>query len=112
MRVILNLEKTTLDDLQKLADADKRSRKNFMELALLNVASGNNPILERGAIQIQDLTKPTNQVKAAEPAKVKANSVVKIAPQKPQSQTEKRFPDMLDGESIMDYKIRKSEENE
>ena len=106
MRVILNLEKTTLDELQKLADADKRSRKNFMELTLLNVASGNNPISERGIIQVQDLTKPTNQVKAVEPAKVKTNSVVKIAPKKPQAQTEKRFPDMLDGESIIDYKIR------
>lgn len=46
MRIMLNLDEKTLEKLQELANAEKRSRKNFMELALVRVADGNNPILE------------------------------------------------------------------
>ncbi len=75
MRVILDLEKKVLDDLQSLAFAEKRSRKNFMELALINTSSGNNPIM-----QIQDLTKPTNQIIPVTDVKPIVNTVINTVP--------------------------------
>jgi hypothetical protein len=76
MRVILNLDKAILDDLQKMADAEKRSRKNFMELTLINAASGNNPILA-----IQDLTKPSNMITPITDIKPNVNIVEKVEAQ-------------------------------
>lgn len=38
MRVILNLEKEVLDILKSIADSDKRSRKQLMELTLVELA--------------------------------------------------------------------------
>jgi len=39
MRVILDLEETVLETLQKQAEAQNRSRKNYMETILVNVAT-------------------------------------------------------------------------
>lgn len=37
MRVILEIDDTTLEKIAEMADAEKRSRKNFMELVLQSV---------------------------------------------------------------------------
>lgn len=39
MRVILDLEETVLETLQKQADVQRRSRKNYMESILVNTAT-------------------------------------------------------------------------
>jgi hypothetical protein len=43
MRVILDLDDVVLGKLQFKADAEKRSRKNYMELLLQNAAIGSTP---------------------------------------------------------------------
>lgn len=50
MRIILDIDEEILGKLQFQADQEKRSRKNYMELALQTVANGNNPILQRTPI--------------------------------------------------------------
>lgn len=44
MRVEINLPEETLEQLQKLADAENRSRKNYIETVLIEIANNSEKL--------------------------------------------------------------------
>jgi hypothetical protein len=61
MRVILDLDETVLKGFQELAEKEKRSRKNIMEVTLENYLLGGNPVLERGEEQNSSESPPPSE---------------------------------------------------
>lgn len=72
MKILLEIPEDTLGKYQFEADKEKRSRKNFMEKVLVDY-------FEKPKTIVQDLTKPTNEIKSFEQPKSNfiVNSVAK-----------------------------------
>lgn len=62
MKILLEIPEDTLGKYQFEADKEKRSRKNFMEKVLVDY-------FEKPKTIVQDLTKPTNEIKPQEQPK-------------------------------------------
>lgn len=73
MNILLNIPEATVAKYQMEAERDKRSRKNLMEKVLVEY-------FEKPSASVQDLTKPTNEIKPFEQPKTNFEVKIPAAP--------------------------------